>query len=142
MGKAVCEEDHQTDQAKHSHDTFFLFFFLFWLLHDIWKFPGQRSDSSHSCLRSCSCGNTRFLTHCAGQGIEPGYHCSQDAPSPLYHSRNSMIHFFVCLFVCFLGPHPAYGSSQARGRIGAVATNLHHRHSNAGSFNPLSEARY
>jgi len=50
----------------------------------------------------------------------------------------------------------AYGSSQARGRIGAVAAGLHHSHNNAGSsricdlyqrsgqhwiLNPLSDAR-
>ena len=36
--------------------------------------------------------------------------------------------FLFCLF----GPS-AYGSSQARRRIGSVATNLHHSHSNTGS---------
>ena len=46
----------------------------------------------------------------------------------------------------------AYGSSQARGRMGATAAGLHHSHSNAGSkpclgptpqliLNPLSGAR-
>ena len=40
------------------------------------------------------------------------------------------IYFFV--FLPFLGPLPtAYGGSQARGLIGAVATGLHHSHSNA-----------
>ena len=44
--------------------------------------------------------------------------------------------FFVCIFflVPFLGPLPAaYGGSQARGRIGAVATNLRQSHSIVGS---------
>ena len=36
---------------------------------------------------------------------------------------------FFCLFVLF-----AYGGSQARGRIGAVAASLHNSHSNAGSL--------
>ena len=42
-------------------------------------------------------------------------------------------------FVCFLGvllfraAPAAYGSSQTRGRIGAIAAGLHHRHSNAES---------
>ena len=41
---------------------------------------------------------------------------------------------FVFVFLPFLGPLPAaYGSSQARGLIGAVAAGLHHSHSNAGS---------
>ena len=43
---------------------------------------------------------------------------------------------FVCLFfvffVCVCGAAPAaYGSSQARGQIGAAAAGLHHSHSNA-----------
>ena len=46
--------------------------------------------------------------------------------------------FFVCLFVfaflLFLWATPAaYGGSQARGLIGAVATGLRQSHSNAGS---------
>ena len=44
---------------------------------------------------------------------------------------------WVCLlfvFLPFLGPLPeAYGSSQAGGPIGAVATGLRQSHSNAGS---------
>ena len=40
--------------------------------------------------------------------------------------------FFVCLFVCLFGAAPvAYGGSQARGLVGAVAAGLHHSHSNA-----------
>ena len=49
--------------------------------------------------------------------------------------------FFVCLFVCFCfclfafsrAAPAAYGGSQARGLIGAVAAGLHHSHSNTGS---------
>ena len=43
--------------------------------------------------------------------------------------------FFVCfVFLLFLWATPAaYGGSQARGRIGAVATGLRQSHSNAGS---------
>ena len=44
--------------------------------------------------------------------------------------------FFV--FLPFLGRLPAaYGGSQTRGLIGAVATGLLHSHSNAGSEPPL-----
>ena len=40
----------------------------------------------------------------------------------------------VCVCVClFRAALMAYGGSQARGQIGAVAAGLHHRHSNAGS---------
>ena len=41
------------------------------------------------------------------------------------------ISFFF--FFVFLGPHMAYGGSQARGLIGAVAAGLHHSHSNTRS---------
>ena len=40
---------------------------------------------------------------------------------------------FVCFSVFFRAVCAAYGSSQARGRIGATATGLHHSHSNVGS---------
>ena len=42
--------------------------------------------------------------------------------------------FFFFVFLLFLWATPsAYGGSQARGRIGAVAAGLHQSHSNAGS---------
>lgn len=50
--------------------------------------------------------------------------------------RKSAGTLFVCLFVCFWTLRTtcaAYGSSQARGQIRAVAAGLHHSHSNAGS---------
>ena len=47
-----------------------------------------------------------------------------------------ILNSFLCVsfFLPFLGPLPeAYGGSQARGLIGAVAAGLCHSHSNAGS---------
>ena len=50
-------------------------------------------------------------------------------------TRYMFISLFILLFICFslslFGGK--YGSSQARGLIGAVAADLHHRHSNARS---------
>ena len=40
----------------------------------------------------------------------------------------------VCLFGLFRTAPVAYGGSQARGQIGAVAASLHHSHSNTGSL--------
>jgi len=40
--------------------------------------------------------------------------------------------FFFCL-LSFRAAPAAYGGSQARGLIGAVAAGLHHSHSNVGS---------
>ena len=43
-------------------------------------------------------------------------------------------YYYFFVFLPFLGPRPRHmGGSQARGRIGAVATGLHQGHSNAGS---------
>ena len=44
-----------------------------------------------------------------------------------------IIYIYVCLFVFSRAVPAAYGGSQARGLIGAVAVGLHHSHSNAGS---------
>ena len=38
---------------------------------------------------------------------------------------------FIYLFSLFWAVHTAYGGSQARSQIGAVAAGLHHSHSNA-----------
>ena len=41
------------------------------------------------------------------------------------------LQFFLVLFFCLFRAAPvAHGGSQARGQIGAVATGLHHSHSN------------
>ena len=40
---------------------------------------------------------------------------------------------FIYLFCLFRAEPTAYGGSQARGRIRALAAGLHHSHSNAGS---------
>ena len=48
--------------------------------------------------------------------------------------------FFFVVVVVFLllrAVPAAYGSSQARGPIGAIAAGLHHSHSNAGSESHL-----
>ena len=41
--------------------------------------------------------------------------------------------FFFCLFAIARAAPMAYGGSQARGQIGAVATSLHQSHSNTRS---------
>ena len=46
--------------------------------------------------------------------------------------RNAFFFFFF-FFGLFGATPAAYGGSQAKGLIGAVASNLHHSHSNAGS---------
>ena len=41
--------------------------------------------------------------------------------------------YFFCLFAFSRAASTAYGDSQARGKIRAIATGLRHSHSNAGS---------
>ena len=48
-----------------------------------------------------------------------------------YYGNSSFSLNFVCLFCLFRAAPMAYGSSQARGWIGAVAAGLRQRHSNA-----------
>ena len=50
-----------------------------------------------------------------------------------FHLKNSQFKLFFCLFAIFWATPAAYGSSQARGQIRAVATGLRQSHSNAGS---------
>ena len=92
--------------------------------------------------------------------MNPSCNCEWPTPqlwqhqilNPLCHSNSSLSCFvFYCLFWAV---PKAYGSSQARGSIGAAASGLHHSRSNARSephlwpiprqcriLNPLSEAR-
>ena len=48
--------------------------------------------------------------------------------------RSLVTIFFLCLFAFSRAAPAAYGCSQARGRVGAVATGLHQSHSNSGSY--------
>ena len=50
------------------------------------------------------------------------------------HHSNVAITFFFLFFSCLFRAAPtAYGSSKARGQLGALASGLHHSHSNVGS---------
>ena len=76
---------------------------------------------------------------------------------PLVITESFFFFFFFFFFFClFRAAYTAYGGSQARGPIGAVAAGLYQSHSNTGSgcdcnlyhsswqrqiLNPLSEAR-
>ena len=60
-----------------------VFYFIFIFGHPTaYGIPGPGSDPSHSCDLSCSYGNARSLTHCAGVGIQPRQG-SQDAADPI-----------------------------------------------------------
>ena len=52
----------------------------------------------------------------------------------VYHEKILLVFFFFFFVLClFRAALVAYGGSQARGQIGAVADGLRHSHSNMGS---------
>ena len=78
--------------------------------------------------------------HAAGEGVGPprsfqDYLVPELALKPLSHNGNSksFLVFFLSFFAISWAAPMAYGGSQARGLIGAVATSLRQSHSNAGS---------
>ena len=59
---------------------------------------------------------------------------------PFYSTWHTVL--FVCFVFClFRAATMAYGGSQARGQIGAVAASLHHSSQQHRILSPLSEAR-
>ena len=48
-------------------------------------------------------------------------------------NQDKILIYLFCLFDFSRAASEAYGGFQAKGLIGAVATSLHHSHSNAGS---------
>ena len=107
---------------------------------------------AYQCLYFCRIDSPklRLLVQIFSELVEAIY-----IPTSIYEFTLLILFFFFFFFVFlpFLGPLPsAYGGSQARGRIGAVATGLRQNHSNAGSdhhhssrqrriLNPMSKAR-
>ena len=57
----------------------------------------------------------------------------QETVSPVSHQDLQMSMPLFFFFWLFRAAPAAYGSSQARGPIGAIAASLHHNHSNSGS---------
>ena len=69
-------------------------FFPFYYCHicSIWKFLGQRLNSSHSFDLRHIWGNLGYLTHWAGPGIGPSLLQRQHwILNPLHHSGNSLL---------------------------------------------------
>jgi len=58
-----------------------------------------------------------------------------------FHLDFPHLFFFFWLFAFYWATLAAHGGSQARGRIGAVATSLHHSSQQRRILNPLSKAR-
>ena len=120
------------------------------------EFPGQGSDLGHRHKLSLSYSNSRFLTHSSRPGIEPASQRSQDAanlvvpqqelqssilkrdPTCAFQSLSWGVMFLFCFilfyFLFFSAASTAYGGSQARGQIGAIAAGIHHSHGNTRSL--------
>ena len=65
--------------------------------------------------------------------LNPGWNL--EFSSGIFMRSFLSFYLFICLFAFFLfrAALTTYGSSQARGQIGAIAAGLYHSHSNAGS---------
>ena len=86
-----------------------------------------------------------FLPEALGKNLFPGLSSfswllaflGSRSPSSFKASNgglsSSLSPFFFFFFCLFRAAPVAYGSSQARGQIGAAAASLHHSHSNEGS---------
>ena len=95
-------------------------------IHSIWKFLDQGLNPVHSSDPSCCSDNAESLTCCATRKLLPeGYF--------LFY----LIKKVFLAFVFSRAAPAAYGGSQVRGPIGAVASSLHHSHSNSRSELPL-----
>ena len=116
--------------------------------------PGRSAVGLRLCVSSKLPGDAAAAGP-LGTGEKPW---SQEYPSraiQFFSIFNSNIFkyqlFLFCFFCCpffffslFRAASMAYGGSQARGGIGAVAASLHHSHSNAGSkphLRPTSQLR-
>ena len=138
-----------------------VFFFFFGCTHGMQNFLSQGSNPCHSSALSCSGDSAGFLTHCVPRELPPltisglfflvvvliwSYmRCLsilEINPLLLASFAKVFSHPVDCLFVLFLcfgfvllfmATPVAYGSSWARGQIGAAASGLHTSHSNTRS---------
>ena len=95
-----------------------------------WKFLGQGVNLYHTSNQSRSSDNARSLTFSATKELpKKGF---------LFLLLKKCFFGFFCLFRT---TPTAYGSSQARDRIGAVAAGLHHSSRQCRILDPLCEAR-
>ena len=91
------------------------------------------------CLYSSVCNVTENLCVESSSGLAseiaiwPVYRITNESEDLFLFFCNKVFYFITFRFCIFRAPPAAHGGSQARGLIGAVATGLHHSHSNAGS---------
>ena len=112
-----------------------------------WKFLGQGLDMRHGSASSQCSDNAGSLTHCTTRKLHDlfSYLFLKYHKIHLFKVYNLLVLIQLqsyatvttvfCFFFLFLfrTSPTAYGGSQARGQIGAVAASLRHNHSNARS---------
>ena len=79
----------QSDKLFLLIGVFCFVLFLFFDCPTAYGVPGRGSDLSRNWDLSHSCGNTRSLTYCTGQGSNLCPSAHKIPPIPLRHSRNS-----------------------------------------------------
>ena len=97
------------------------------------KVPAQGGGLRIQCRCRCVVGHS-FLIPGPGTSIcrECSWEKKKELPSILRTLKEELIVVFCfCLFAFFRATPVAYGASQARGLIRAVATVIHQSHSNA-----------
>ena len=111
---------------------------LYLRMWNVWGNPGIKllyqtlKFSSFDFLRPFHETKTGLLNFWFGKNFVWSRNNNYHVPSAPSHKMKGYF-FFFCLFFLFRAAPVAYGCSQARGRIGAVATHLHHSHSSRGS---------
>ena len=129
-----------------------VFFFFFFLLFRAEPAAACRNSQARDGIRAAAAGlhhshsNTGSLTHWTRPGVKPasskilvGFLTHWATMGTLFKSHLIFFYFFVFLsFVVVVvaiswAAPAAYGDSQARGWIGAIATGLRQSHCNAGS---------
>ena len=144
----VTEQDHTPIKnvsffkENNIKILFEIFFFFFW---SSGASGGQGSITSHRSYLSHCTDHTGSLTCCATRELQK---------LDIFILFHLFIYLFILVFWLFRAAPAAYGSAQARGRIGAVAAGLYHSNTRSQFIcdlphssqqrqilNPLSEAR-
>ena len=114
------------------------FCLLYWPPCSLWGSwaRGQTRAAVVTCATAAPAPDP--FTRCTGPGREPAPWRCRDTSDPVVPQGELPGNFFFCLFKT---SPAAYGVYQARGRIGAAATGLHHSHSNHQILNLPSKAR-
>ena len=126
-----------------SHKLFIFFFFFGLFIATLAAYGGSQAKGPIAAAAASLCHSHRnlgFEPHLRrpdlypterGQGLNLHHHGHQSDSFLLSYGRNSTSSYLFFLFCLFRAAPTAYGGSQARGSIGAVAASLCQSHSNS-----------